>query len=178
MIKLTNTKRNYQVDVPTKLSEIDFNNLVEVVDNVKISEHYAIIALCQSFTPFSLATLGTKQNRDMAVPVSANFVKANDPNNKLSANPGDKVIISRSDIEMSTHLPVRFSLSTSTISDILQDDTKTTTMLRQNPVDEKGELVKELIIVEFKLIPLSSIKAIVDRTCATKDAYRTIIQGS
>ena len=178
MIKLTNTKRNYEITFPTKFSELDFTKLLDVVKNVNISEHYAIIALCQSFTPFSLATLGTKQNKDMAVPVSANFVKANDPNKKLNAQEGDKVIISRSDLEMSTHLPVRFGLSTATISDILQDDYKTGTMLRQNPIDEKGNIVKEIIVVEFKLVPISAIKATFDKNVTITDAYRTTLSGN
>lgn len=178
MINLRNTKRNYEVSYPTKFSELDFNKLLDVVKNVNISEHYAIIALSQSFTPFSLATLGAKQNKDMAVPVTANFIRANDPNNKLHATEGDKVIISRSDLELSTHLPVRFGLSTATIADILQDDTKTRTMLHQNPVDEEGNLVKEIIIVEFKLVPISAIKATFDRNITITDAYRTVISGS
>lgn len=178
MIKLRNEKRNYEVSFPTSLKEINFNELKKVVDNVDVSEHYAIIALCQSFTPFALATLGTKQNRDMAVPVSANFICANDPNNKLKADAGDKVIISRSDLEMSTHLPVRFGLSTATISDILQDDIKTVTMLRQGPVDDKGKAIKEIVVVEFKLVPISSIKATIDTKRSFTYVYRTVISGS
>lgn len=178
MINLRNTKRNYEVNYPTKFSELDFKKLLDVVKNVNVSEHYAIIALSQSFTPFSLATLGAKQNKNMSIPVTANFVRANDPNNKLHAAEGDKVIISRSDLEMSTHLPVRFGLSTATIADILQDDPKTVTMLRENPVDEKGNLVKEIIIVEFKLVPISAIKATFDKNVNTIDAYRTVISGS
>lgn len=178
MIKLKNEKRNYVVNVPTKFSEVDFNELLKVVKNVNVSEHYAIIALSQSFTPFALATLGTKQNKDMAVPVTSNFVLANDPNNKLNAKPGDKVIISRSDLEMSTHLPIRFGLSTATIADILEDDTKTVTMLRQGPVDENGNPVKEIIVVEFKLVPLSAIKATISRDVPITDSYRTTIKGN
>ena len=178
MINLRNTKRNYEVSYPTKFSELDFEKILNVVKNINVSEHYAIIALCQSFTPFSLATLGAKQNKDMAVPVSANFVRANDPNNKLHAKEGDKIIISRSDLEMSVHLPVRFGLSTATIADILQDDPKTVTMLRQNPIDEKGNLVKEIIIVEFKLVPISAIKATFDKSVTITDGYKTTISGS
>ena len=178
MIKLRNEKRNYEVKYPTKFSEVNFEGLVKAVNNVYVAEHYAIIALCQSFTPFALATLGTKQNKDMAVPVSANFIRANDPNNKLVGNPGDKVIISRSDLELSTHLPIRFGLSTAIISDILQDDTKSVTMLRQNPVDENGNLVKEIIVVEFKLVPISSIKATISKDVPTKDMFKTTLAGN
>ena len=178
MIKLRNEKRNYEVNYPTKFNEINFEGLFKVVNNVYVSEHYAIIALCQSFTPFALATLGTKQNRDLAVPVSANFIRVNDPNNKFVGNLGDKVIISRSDLELSTHLPIRFGLSTATISDILQDDPKTVTMLRQNPIDEKGNLVKEIIVVEFKIVPISSIKATISKDVPTKDMFKTTLAGN
>lgn len=173
MIKLENKKRNYVINVPTNFKEVNFDELLNVVRNIKVSEHYAVIALCQSFTPFNLALLGTK-GKDVNVPVSANFIKANDPGNKIDAKAGDKVIISRSDLEMSTHLSVTFGLSTSVIGATIADNPSVATMLRTEPVDEKGNPVKEIIAVEFKLVPLTAIKAVVDRSIATTDIYKTV----
>lgn len=174
MIQLKNEKRNYVINVPTSFKEVDFNELLNVVRNIKVSEHYAMIALCQSFTPFNIALLGTK-GKDVNVPVSANFIKSNDPGNKIDAKPGDKVIISRSDLEMSTHLSVTFALSTSAIGATVVDNPSVATMLRTNPVDENGDPVKELIAVEFKLVPLTAIKAVVDRSIGTTDVYKTAL---
>lgn len=175
MIKLTNKKRGYELNLPTKFSEIDFNELEKVLDNVNISEHYAVVALCQSFGTFQLATIGAKSSRDLNVPVSINFVAANDPNKKLKANPGDKVITSRSDIEMSVHLPITFGLSTSSIAATIEDNPEVRTMLRNGVDDTEGNPVKEVIAVEFKLVPLSAIKATVDRSKSFVDIYRTTI---
>ena len=172
MIQLKNEKRNYVINVPTNFKEVNFDELLNVVRNIKVSEHYAMIALCQSFTPFNLALLGTK-GKDVNVPVSANFVKANDPNNKIDAKAGDKVIISRSDLEMSIHLSVKFGLSTSSIGATIADNPSVATMLRANPVDENGNIVKEVIAIEFKLVPLTAIKAVVDRSIPTTDVYKT-----
>lgn len=178
MYKLKNEKRNYVLNIPTSFKELDFNALKEVVGNVNISEHYALIALCQSFSPFNLALLGTK-NKDVNVPVSTSFIVANDPNNKLGvADPGDKVIISRSDIEMSTHLPVTFGLSTSSISTTIEDNPSVATILRNGPVDDNGNAVRELIAVEFKIVPISAIKAIVSRKVVTKDIYKSTISNN
>lgn len=178
MIKLVNEKRNYELNLPTNISEIKFDALLDVVKNVNVSEHYAVIALCQSFTPMNLALLGTKHAADVNVPVSANFVKANDPNNKISAKPGDKLIIPRSDLEMSIHLPIKFGLSASSIGSTIEENSKVATMLRQNPIGEDGKLVKEIIAIEFKLVPLTAIKAVVDREVAITDIYRSVIKGS
>lgn len=172
MIRLENKKRNYVINVPTSFKEVNFEELLNVVRNVKVSEHYAMIALCQSFTPFNIALLGTK-GKDVNIPVSANFIKANDPGNKIDAKPGDKLIISRSDLEMSTHLSVTFGLSTSVIGSTIADNPSVATMLRTEPTDENGNPVKELIAVEFKLVPLTAIKAVVDRSIATTDVYKT-----
>lgn len=172
MIRLENKKRNYVIDVPTNFKEVNFDELLNVVRNVKVSEHYAMIALCQSFTPFNIALLGTK-GKDVNIPVSANFIKANDPGNKIDAKPGDKLIISRSDLEMSTHISVTFGLSTSVIGATIADNPSVATMLRTEPVDENGNPVKELIAVEFKLVPLTAIKAVVDRSILTTDVYKT-----
>lgn len=170
MIRLENKKRKYVINVPTNFKEVNFDELLNVVKNVKVSEHYAMIALCQSFTPFNVALLGTKR-KDVNIPVSANFIKANDPGNKIDAKPGDKLIISRSDLELSTHLSVTFGLSTSVIGATIADNPLVATMLRTDPVDENGNPVKELIAIEFKLVPLTAIKAVVDRNIDTTDAY-------
>ena len=175
MIKLTNKKRNYELSLPTKFSDINFEDIKHVLDNVNISEHYAVVALCQSFGTFQLATLGAKNSKDMNVPVSINFIAANDPNGKLKANPGDKVIISRSDIEMSVHLPITFGLSTSSIAATIEDNPEVRTMLRNGVNDENGNPVKEIIAIEFKLVPLTAIKATIDRSKSFTDVYRTNI---
>lgn len=171
MIRLENKKSNYVINVPTSFKEVNFDELLNVVRNVKVSEYYAMIALCQSFTPFNVALLGTK-GKDINIPVSANFIKANDPGNKIDAKAGDKLIISRSDLEMSTHLSVTFGLSTSVIGATIADNPSVATMLRTEPVDENGNLVKELIAVEFKLVPLTAIKAVVDRSIGATDIYK------
>lgn len=175
MIKLTNKKRGYELNLPTKFSEIDFNELKKVLDNVNISEHYAVVAICQSFSTFQLVAIGAKNSRDLNIPVSINFVAANDPNGKLKANPGDKVITSRSDIEMSVHLPITFGLSTSSIAATIEDNPEVRPMLRNGINDAEGNPVKEVISVEFKLVPLSAIKATVDRSRSFVDIYRTTI---
>ena len=172
MIKLTNEKRNYEINVPTKFSELDFEAIKEVVSNVNVSEHYAIISLAQSFQPFALTTMGSKANKNMNVPVSANFIVANDPGNKISAKAGDKVIVSRSDLEMSVHLPITFGLTTSAIISTIEDNPTMRNMLRDGAVDESGNPVSELIAVEFKLVPLTAIKAVIDRDKKVTDIYR------
>lgn len=172
MIRLENKKRNYVINVPTNFKEVNFDELLNVVRNVKVSEHYAMIALCQSFTPFNIALLGTK-GKDINIPVSANFIKANDPGNKIDAKAGDKIIISRSDLELSTHISVTFGLSTSVIGSTIADNPSVATMLRTEPVDKNGNPVKELIAIEFKLVPLTAIKAVVDRNIGTTDIYKT-----
>ena len=171
MIKLVNTKSHYAVNVPTKKSDIDFEKLKDVVKNVVPSEHYAIIALCQSFNPFSLAMLGTKTDKNAEVRVSSYFVKSNDPNNKINANAGDKISISRTDIEMSTHLYINFSLSTSSIATLINDCPEVRTMLRNGCLDENNKIVNEIICVEFKLVPLSAIKAVFKNDIKNIDSW-------
>ena len=176
MLNLKNVKRGYELHIPTKFSEINFEALKDVISNVNVSEYYAVIALCQSFGTFQLATLGAKSNKDMNIPVSCNFVKANDPNNKINANAGDKLIISRSDLEMSVHLPINFGLSTSVIASTIEENPEVRTALRNGPADENGRPINELIAVEFKLVPLTAIKAVLSREKAHSDIYKSVIK--
>lgn len=176
MLTLKNSKRGYALNIPSKFSEINFDAIKNVVSNVNVSEYYAIIALCQSFGTFQLSTVGAKSSKNLNVPVSCNFVVANDPNGKLNATTGDKVIISRSDIEMSVHLPINFGLSTSNIAATIDDCPEVRTMLRNGPVDEEGNAINELIAIEFKLVPLSAIKATISREKAHSDIYKSVIK--
>lgn len=173
MIKLTNDKRGYELNVPTNFSEIDFEKIKKVLENISVSEHYAIICLTQAFTPFQIAALGSKGAKDHNVPVSVTFVKSNDPNNKLNAKTGDKIVISRSDIEMAVHLPVTFSLSTSSIVSTVEDNPSVRTRLTQNPLDVEGNVAKQMLAIEFKIVPLTAIKAVVDVTKQIEDDYKS-----
>lgn len=177
MIKLTNEKRNYEINVPTNFKEIDFEAIKEVISNVNVSEHYAVLCLTQAFSPFQIVALGGKSGKDQNVPVSVTFVKSNDPGNKIKANAGDKVIISRSDLEMAVHLPVTFALSTSSIISTIEDNTSLRTKLTHDPVDSEGNVVKSLLAVEFKIVPLTAIKGIIDISKKITDKYKHYMQN-
>ena len=41
-----------------------------------------------------------------------------------------------------------------------------------------GKSIKELIVIEFKLVPIVDIKAVINRNITVKDVYRSTIQGS
>lgn len=178
MLKLRNTKANYEISVPTSKKEVNFENLLKLVENVSVSEHYAIIAITQAIRPFDMALVAKNPDKDVVTSVSIHFLRANDPNNKIKANLGDKVITTRSDLERSIHLAVPSGISLERITDCINSDESTRTWLSKGVVGEDGEFVKEIITVSFKIIPLTSIYATLDTKAIVEDPYKTVISGS
>lgn len=178
MLKLRNTKANYEISVPTSKKELKFDDLEKLVKNVALSEHYAIIAMVQAIRPFDMALVAKNPDKDVVTSVSVHFVRANDPNNKLKANLGDKVITTRSDLERSIHLSVPSGISIDKITDCINSDESTRTWLSKGVTDENGEFVKQMITVSFKIIPLTAIYASIDNKVVVDDPYKTVITGS
>lgn len=169
MISLQNPKGGYVINVPTSKADLDFNSIKDVIANVIPSKHYAVIALCQSFKPFNLAMLANGKDTD--VKVSTYFIKANEDESQFKASVGDKVIVSRSDLELSVHLNVNFSLSANTITKVVEDSKELRDELRNGMYDQNGMLVEEIIAVEFKLIPVNAIKAVISNDIPKIDKF-------
>lgn len=169
MISLQNPKGGYVINVPTSKADLDFNSIKDVIANVIPSKHYAVIALCQSFKPFNLAMLANGKDTD--VKVSTYFIKANEDDSQFKASVGDKVIVSRSDLELSVHLNVNFSLSANTITKVVEDSKELRDELRNGMYDQNGMLVEEIIAVEFKLIPVNAIKAVISNDIPKVDKF-------
>lgn len=169
MISLQNPKGGYVINVPTSKADLDFNSIKDVIANVIPSKHYAVIALCQSFKPFNLAMLANGKDTD--VKVATFFIKANEDESQFKASVGDKIIVSRSDLELSVHLNVNFSLSANTITKVVEDSKELRDELRNGMYDQNGMLVEEIIAVEFKLIPVNAIKAVISNDIPKVDKF-------
>lgn len=169
MISLQNPKGGYVINVPTSKADLDFNSIKDVIANVIPSKHYAVIALCQSFKPFNLAMLANGKDTD--VKVATFFIKANEDESQFKASVGDKIIVSRSDLELSVHLNVNFSLSANTITKVVEDSKELRDELRNGMYDQNGILVEEIIAVEFKLIPVNAIKAVISNDIPKVDKF-------
>lgn len=175
MVTLISEKSKISVTLPTSMKEVNMEDILKLVENVNLSEHYLIVGLIQRFSTMNLCLLDGKSGKDVVASVTPVFIKSNDPNNKLNAKLGDRVISSRSDIERSIHLPINTGLSSSTITTIIEDEPSVRTALRKGLTDDKGELVKEVICVEFKILPLTSVYAVVEKDVKITDAFKKVL---
>lgn len=178
MIKLRNEKQNYEILAPTSLKELNFEDIAELVKNVNLSEHFAIVMIAQGLSPMNLSLVASKPDAEVTSSVATFFIRANDPNNKISGKLGDKVITSRSDLERSIHLPVPCGISLSNITTTVSDNPSVRTMLMKGALDENGKVVKEIVTIAFKIIPLTGIYAIIDKNIKPSDKFKTTIKGS
>lgn len=175
MITLTSEKSKISVTLPTSMKEVNMEDILKLVENVNLSEHYLIVGLIQRFNTMNLCLLDGKSGKDVVASVTPVFIKSNDPNKKLNAKLGDRIISSRSDIERSIHLPINIGLSSSTITSIIENEPSVRTSLRKGLTDDKGEPVKEIICVEFKILPLTSVYAVVEKDVKITDVFKKVL---
>lgn len=171
MVTLTNEKRHYSVTLPTSMKELNMENLLKLVENVTLNEHYLIVGLVQKFTTMNLALLSGKKNGDVVASVTPIFIKSNDPNSKIKATLGDRIISSRSDLERSIHLPINSGISSATLTQIIEDMQSVRTLLTNGMCDDEGKKINELICVEFKILPLTGVYAVVNKDVKIKDEF-------
>ena len=175
MIKLENQKKNFSILAPTSLKEINFDDVKELVRNVEVSEHYAIVMIAQGLSPMNLALVSSKPDAEVTSSVATYFIKSNDPNHKVNAKLGDKIVTSRSDLERSVHLPVPCAISLSNIAATVQDNPNLRTFLAKGANGLDGQQIKEIVTIAFKLVPLNSIYAVIDSAVKPVDKFRSSI---
>ena len=171
MVTLTNTKEHYALTLPTSMKEVNYEDLLKLVENVNLNEHYLIVGLIQKFSMTNLLLLGGKSNKEAVASVTPIFIKSNDPNCKVKAKLGDRIISSRSDLERSIHLPMNVGISSSMLTRTINESNEVMNMIKKGLTDNDGELVKQIICVEFKILPLTGIYAVVDSDIKVKDEY-------
>lgn len=167
MIKLTSKEKDYSLLIPTTVSEITNDAYVCMLNKVKLAPHYAIIALVHKLKLFELAST-VNAKRDVNIKVVPILAKINIPTEQVNTfNVGERVIISRSSLEMGDHLNV--STNDITLTNVnnyidadkeLRSDIMTGIYFQtegKSILDSKRDS-PECCFIEFKVVPVSSIR--------------------
>ena len=178
MLIIKSQKKDYGVSFPTSLSEITPDILKSVTDHVMLPKHYCIIGMCFKTNLFEFVTKLSKR-KDIDIPVTNLLAKIN-PGEDLGVEHkiGDKVIVNRSAIELGYHLSIPIAIGSQTAYDYFAGDEE----LRKSIIDgsylkDRG-LVKgqdSILLLEFKIIPISSIAATVPVSFKGIDPFKVRI---
>lgn len=163
MIQIKSEKKSYGINFPTSVDELTADVLTSITEQVKLPKHYCIVALCfkTRLFDFVVAMNSKKEHSISVVPVLAKI--SEEDSVETNAVVSDKVIVSRSALEMGSHLNLPVMISTDNARNYLASDEALTKSIitRSNPIFKDLAKRDNIIVLEFKIIPVSDIKATV-----------------
>lgn len=176
MLLIQGQNKNFGIDVPTKESEITAEYLRTVTKRVKLSKHQVIVALIMKTKvyDFCMGIRNPKKDQNISITTKiAKFVPCDKENNEKPAIEsmfvGDIAVIDRSTIERGIHLSVPTIISPAGLANYLEDDKDLLTAI---VTGKEPELAKQHIcLVQFKIVPMSSITATYDPEDKFKDCF-------
>lgn len=157
MYILSSDAANYELLLPTDVSELKKEYFEELLKDIEPAPHYCIVALCYKEKLFNLVN-GMKRGdgTSQVIPIA---VKFNEEDNDCFIKPMDVILTDRSSIERSNHIYTNNNaISPAAVFNYIDSDKElakaiitgkhTNSMIGGSP---------ECIFVEFKLMPLSDI---------------------
>lgn len=163
MITIKSEKKSYGINFPTSVDEFTPEIFNEITKQVKLPKHYCMIALCLKTTLFDFV-VAMNSKKEQSVGIITLLAKINEEDKLYAnANVSDRVILSRSALEMATHISLPVIISTDNARNYFASDNELTKSIisRKNPVFLDMTKKDNIIVVEFKILPISDIKATV-----------------
>lgn len=163
MITIKSEKKSYGISFPTSVNELTPEIFDEITKQVKLPKHYCIVALCFKTRLFDFV-VAMNSKKEQAVAIVPLLAKINEEDKvDVNADISDRVILSRSALEMGTHISLPVIISTDNARNYFSSDEELTKSIisRRNPIFTNMTKRDNIIVLEFKIIPISDIKATV-----------------
>lgn len=147
MITLTSKQKDFSINLPTELSEIDAKVLTRMTSHIRLSKHYSIVAICKhvDLAQFILANTNSKHSNALVtvVPLLAK--------GDSDAPVGSKIFINPTEIERGEHIYINTVISENFLYNYIDSDD----ILRKGILTTMNKT--KVYIVSFKLVPNSAI---------------------
>lgn len=176
MLTIKSNKSSFGIKFPTDVSEVTADVLNEITKNVKLPKHYCIIAMCYKTKVFDfVASLNknvgpTIQMTPLLAKVNTNDIADNNPDLKI----GDRVIVERASIERGTHLHLPTMITIANAGKYFSKDKDLISAIVKGQYDYGHEMITkpEIVILEFKILPVGEIHAAIEPTAIAVDPFR------
>ena len=162
MYQLSSKNKDYAINLPTDISEIDAKVLKQMTDHITVAEHYSIVAICKhvDIAQFLLANTGKKASN---VLVSVVPLLAKGSNNMPV---GSKIFINRTELERGEQVYINTVASENFVYGYVEGDKELFQRILTNVNKE------EVYVLSFKLVPNSAIHGFVTKSYDyTKDVF-------
>lgn len=177
MIEIKSDKLNYGINFPTSIYEITSDDLKHITSNVKLPKHYCIVALAFTTKLFDFCT-AINSNRSTDVSVTPILAKiSEDDVHVVNANVGDKLIVNRSSLERGVHINLKTVISSNVARNYFNSDQELikNIVTKNSKANINKDLVSDkspnIVVLEFKILPVTDISASVPIECDTIDPF-------
>lgn len=165
--------KNLEVLVPTKLSEITKERLDELFKVINLPEDYCIIAIFQKvkLSQFAMMTVSKAQETLVyTIPIVGKLPESYHYKGNIKV--GDKVIVTRTNLEMGTALSMSTMISSSNLNKFINDnDDLRGKCFRKDIKDEDGNTDVWIYTIQGKIIPISDIRGTIEKDAITSDPF-------
>lgn len=191
MIEIKSEKKSWGINLPENEKEVTPEILATITEGIELPPYHCIVAMCFKIRLFDIA-FNINNQRDQNVTVVPLLAKASEEMlKKHNVSIGKKIVVDRSTLERGVHLTLPVMASQSNVIRYIKEDEK----LRQNLLsgtDGKSKQVNlevitdsaedkinrvaskspEVIILEFKIIPIVDIVATIDVNHKINDPFK------
>lgn len=173
MIKVESKVANYAINVPTKREELTVESLGKLLENVTVAKYHCVIAMVYADTLFGV--VNDKKGVVNVFPIIAKI--SDDDASSTGCRTGQQVVIDRTSLERGYHLYLPNNvLSPAHLAKYIDGDADlrrniSLGMFGQNQGYKKGDKV---YTVEFKVIPINDIKAMIDNDQSIDNPFKEI----
>ena len=168
MIKVESKIANYAINVPTKREELTVESLGKLLENVIVARYHCIVALVYADTLF-----GVVNNKKEVVNVIPIIAKIGDEDaSSTGGRVGQQVVIDRTSLERGYHLYLPNNvISPAHLAKYIDSDKELRHKVTMGNYGEdqgynRGDKV---YTVEFKVIPVNDLKAMIDNDIKIND---------
>lgn len=161
MIKVESKVANYAINVPTKREELTVESLGKLLENVTVAKYHCVIAMIYADTLF-----GVVNNKKEVVNVFPIIAKISDEDSSSTGGrAGQQVVIDRTSLERGYHLYLANNvISPAHLAKYIDSDKELRTAITMGSYGKEQGYNKgdKVYTIEFKVIPVNDIKAMID----------------
>ena len=158
MVPIKSINADYAINVPTSRKEFTPELFEQLTKHIHLANNYAVLAIVHKVKLWEIAASINTTAKGKDVPASVIILLAK-ANGELPGKVGDKVCISRTDLEMGLHLNGISHISVEGVrSYIGSDDALCKAIINRSTLGNTDYIY----LLEFKIVGFNSIKAIID----------------
>lgn len=184
MLLIKSNKMSYGINFPTSLNEITPEVLNTITEGVKLPKHYCIVALAFKTKVFDFCTM-INSNKQATIGVVPILAKISEEDSELvNSKVGDKIIIDRSSLERGVQLKLNTLISSDNAKHYFNSDpsisksiiTNDNKLFKDNNINKQliGSNSPNIIILEFKIVPVNDISASINLEHRNIDPFKYI----